>query len=111
MVTGGIFYLIYWLRSISTKYQLTSQRLRIERGILSKTKDNIELFRLDHFDIHRPLGMRLMGHSYLHLRSSDPSFPAIVIYGIPNIENLAESLRECSLRERNRRGVRAFVNA
>jgi len=109
--TLGIAYLFYWIRSISTTYEITTQRVRIERGILSKSKESVELFRIDHFDFLKPLGMRLAGQCLLHLRSSDTSFPTVVIFGIPNLESLADTLRECSLRERTRRLVTTFVQA
>ena len=103
---GGA-YLFYWMQSISTTYQITTQRVRIERGLLFKLKENIELFRVDHFDLHRPLGMRLAGHCLLRPRPSDTNFPMVMIFGIPNLESLADTLRECSLRERTRRCVTA----
>ena len=111
VLTLGIALIFYWLKSIATTYEITSQRVRIERGILSKLKDSIELFRIDHFDLHKPLGMRLMGYCVLHLRSSDASFATIMLYGIPNLEPLADTLRECSLRERSRRRVTTLVQA
>jgi hypothetical protein len=110
-VTLGLAYVAYWLKSVYITYHVTTQRVRVERGLLSKTKDNVELFRIDHFDLHKPLGMRLAGHCLLHLRSSDPSFPTVSLYGIPNLESLADTLRECSLRERSRRKVTTFVQA
>jgi len=109
--TLGVAYLFYWLRSIFTTYEITTQRIRVERGLLSKMKENVELFRIDHFDLHKPLGMRLVGQCLLHLRSSDPSFATVVVLGIPNLESLADTLRECSLRERTRRRVTTFVQA
>ena len=109
--TLGLGWIFYWLKSLDTAYEITSQRIRIERGILSKQKDSIELFRIDHFDLHKPLGMRLAGHCLLHLRSSDSSFATVIIYGIPELEKLADTLRECSLRERSRRRVTTFVQA
>jgi membrane protein YdbS with pleckstrin-like domain len=109
--TLGIAYLFYWVHSLSTNYQITTQRVRVERGILSKSRENVELFRIDHFDLHKPLGMRLAGQCLLHLRSSDTSFPTVMILGIPNLESLADTLRECSLRERTRRRVTTFVQA
>jgi membrane protein YdbS with pleckstrin-like domain len=109
--TLGVAFLVYWIRSISTTYEITTQRVKVERGLLSKVKENVELFRIDHFDLHKPLGMRLVGHCALHLRSSDPSFPSVMILGIPNLESLADTLRECSLRERTRRKVTTFVQA
>jgi hypothetical protein len=110
-LTLGIAWVPYWLKSLAITYELTSQRVRIERGLVSKVKDSIELFRIDHFDLHKPLGMRLAGYCLLHLRSSDPSFETVILYGIPNLEQLADTLRECSLRERTRRRVSAFVQA
>ena len=109
--TLGIAFFFYWFRSISTRYEITTQRVRIERGILSKEKESVELFRVDHFDLHKPLGMRLAGQCILHLRSSDTSFPTVMILGIPDLESLADTLRECSLRERTRRRVTTFVQA
>jgi uncharacterized membrane protein YdbT with pleckstrin-like domain len=109
--TLGIAYLVYWIRSISTTYEITTQRVRVERGLFSKLKENVELFRIDHFDLHKPLGMRLAGQCMLHLRSSDASFETVMIYGIPKLEALADTLRECSLRERTRRRVTTFVQA
>jgi hypothetical protein len=35
----------------------------------------------------------------------------VILYGILNLEKLADTLRECSLRERTRRHVTAFVQA
>jgi hypothetical protein len=110
-LTLGIALAYYWLKSLATTYEITSQRVRIERGILSKLKDSIELFRIDHFDLHKPLGMRLAGYCVLHLRSSDASFDTVMLYGIPNLEPLADTLRECSLRERSRRRVTTLVQA
>ena len=111
VLTLGIAYLVFWLRNVATTYHITTQRIRIERGILSKKKQNVELFRIDHIDLHKPLGMRLLGHAVLDLRSSDTNFPSVVIGGIPNLEALGDTLRECALRERKRRAVTTFVNA
>ena len=111
VLTLGLAFVYYWLRSLATTYEITSQRVRIERGLLSKVKDSIELFRIDHFDLHKPLGMRLAGYCLLHLRSSDASLPTVILYGIPHLEQLADTLRECSLRERARRRVTTFVQA
>jgi membrane protein YdbS with pleckstrin-like domain len=109
--TLGIAGQVYWVRSLATSCEITTQRVRVERGLLSKVKEDVELFRIDHFDLHKPLGMRLVGHCILHLRSSDTNFPPLMITGIPDLEALADTLRECSLRERSRRKVTTFVQA
>jgi uncharacterized membrane protein YdbT with pleckstrin-like domain len=111
VATLGIAYLYFWLQSLSTTYEVTTQRVRIERGILSKSKESVELFRIDHFDLLKPLGMRLLGHCHLQLRSTDTNFSTVVIMAIPDLEKLSEQLRECSLRERTRRRVTTLVQA
>lgn len=105
IVTLGIAWLVYWIRSQAVSYEITTQRIRIERGLLSTTKDSVELFTIEHFDIKKPLGMRMAGHCILQLRSSDSSFSSFSLYGIPDLERLADAMRECSLRERKRRQV------
>ena len=45
VITLGIAYLVYWIRSLSLHYRITTQRIQIEHGLLSTIKDNVELFR------------------------------------------------------------------
>jgi uncharacterized membrane protein YdbT with pleckstrin-like domain len=105
IITLGIGFLVYWLQSLSTTFTLTTQRVRVERGIFSKAQDNLELFRVDHFDLLKPLGMRMLGQCKVHLHSSDEGMESVELYGISDLEALADKLRECSLRERTRRRV------
>ena len=111
VLTLGVGWIVYWIRSRSVRYTITTQRIQIERGLFSTLKINVELFRIDDFDIHRPFSMRVLGYSVLRLRSSDPDFTSVAIVGIRNLDELADTLRECSLRERSRRRVTTFVRA
>ena len=111
LVACGIILLLFYLKSLSTHYEITTQRIKRERGLLSKVQESLELFRIDHFELHKPLGMRLLSQARLHLFSSDAEFENFSIYGVPNLEALADTLRECQLRERTRRGLTTFVKA
>jgi hypothetical protein len=111
ILTLGLALPYYWFRQRSTHYRITTQRIQIERGILSKSRGNLELFRVDDYEIRRPLGMRLVRHSELRLRSTDRNVEDLTIKGLPDLEQLAEELRECGLRERERRGVKVWANA
>ena len=101
----------YYLRSRSIHYEITTQRIKLEHGLLSKVQESLELFRIDHFELHKPLGKRLLGQASLHLFSSDAELENFSIYGVPNLESLADELRNCQLRERTRRGLTTFVKA
>lgn len=111
LVACGIICVHFYLKSRRIHYRITTQRIKLERGLLSKVQENLELFRVDHFEFLKPIGMRLLGYAELHLCSSDAEFGNFYVYGVPNLEALAETLRECQLRERTRRGLTTFVKA
>lgn len=111
VLLSGIVCLRYYVKSRSIHFEITTQRIKLERGMLSKVQESLELFRIDHFELRKPLGMRLTGHAALHLYSTDSELSAFYIYGIPNLESIAETLRTCQLRERTRRGLTTFLKA
>ena len=105
VVTLGVAYLVYHLRSKKTTYRVTSQRINIERGVLSKSEEMVELYRAQDFELMQPIGMRLLGYSVLVVVSSDPSSKRTVLYGLKNSKELREELRDCMQKEQKRRGV------
>ncbi|MGA2416437.1 MAG: PH domain-containing protein [Candidatus Sulfotelmatobacter sp.] len=111
LVLCGIICLYFFVKSLGIHYRITTQRIKRERGLLSTKQESLELFRIDHFEFLKPLGMRLLGYAELHLFSSDAEFENFYVYGVPNLEALAETLRDCQLRERTRRGLTTFVKA
>jgi uncharacterized membrane protein YdbT with pleckstrin-like domain len=111
LILCAIILLRYYVRSRAIHYTITTQRIKLERGVLSKVQESLELFRIDHFELREPLGSRLLGQSFLHLYSSDAELENFSIYAIPNLAALADQLRECQLRERARRSLTTFVKA
>jgi membrane protein YdbS with pleckstrin-like domain len=111
LVCCAAIYIHFYLKSRRIHYEITTQRIKLERGVLSKVQESLELFRIDHFELRKPLGMRLLGQAELHLFSSDAEFDKFYVYGVPKLDALAETLRECQLRERSRRGLTTFVRA
>ncbi len=53
--------------------------------------------------------MRIAGQCVLQLSSSGSSSSSFSLYGIPGLEAIADTLRECSLRERKRRQVMQVI--
>lgn len=109
--TLGLGLLYLWIRKHSIRYRITTQRLQIERGVFSRTLNNIELFRIDDYEILRPLSMRMVGHAELLLKTSDRNAGTVRIQGIADIEDIAEKIRMCVLREREARNVRVWADA
>ncbi len=111
IVTLGIAAIVYAVASRATRLEITTQRVRIERGLFSRSRQDIELYRIDDIVLDRPFGMRLLGHGILTLRSTDRTSPEIRLLGVPGPAPLAERLRECSIRERERRGIKVWAQA
>jgi uncharacterized membrane protein YdbT with pleckstrin-like domain len=111
LVACALICLVFYTKSRRIHYRITTQRIKLERGLLSKVQESLELFRIDHFELRKPLGSRLLGQASLHLYSSDAELENFSIYGVPHLEALADQLRECQLRERSRRSLTTFVKA
>ena len=107
----AVIYLRLYLKSRYTEYKITTQRIRVQRGLFSQKQESPEMFRIDHFELRKPITWRILGQASLHLFSSDAEFSDFWLYGLPNLERLANTLRECQLRERTRRGLTTFVKA
>jgi len=111
VILCGIVCLSYFIKSRSIHFEVTTQRIRLETGLLSKIQESLELFRIDHFELRKPLGMRLLGSSSLKIYTSDTELSKFYLYAIPDLESIAETLRTCQLRERTRRGLTTFLKA
>ncbi|MFQ5494635.1 MAG: PH domain-containing protein [Phycisphaerae bacterium] len=78
---------------LGRRYRLTSQRLFIERGLLSQTIDQTELIRVDDVRIRKTFLDRLMGLGSVAILSTDATDREIVIEGIAGPESVAEAIR------------------
>jgi membrane protein YdbS with pleckstrin-like domain len=81
------------LRVLGTRYRLTTQRLFIERGILSKTMDQTELIRVDDVRLYRPLLDRVFGLGSVAVVTTDATDRETLIEGIAEPERVSEAVR------------------
>ena len=82
-----------WLVIKNTKYELTTERLRIGHGVLNKETDELELYRVRDYRLVQPLFLRLFSLGNIVLQTSDRSHPEVTISAIPDSEDLREKLR------------------
>lgn len=111
IITLGIALIYYWYKSMTFSYRITTQRITIENGIINKARETIELYRVDDFQVLIPLGQRLLGYGILKMKSSDRVHPDIILNGIADADKLYNQLRECALKEREKRGIKVWANA
>ena len=87
-------------------FELTSERLRLTRGVINQKIDEIELYRVKDSQMVRPWWMRLTGLASIVMETSDRTLPNLVIPAIHGGEQVRELLRKHVELERDRKRVR-----
>ena len=105
---GFVIIGVRWLKNRSASYEITDQRLIIKRGILFKTIDEIELYRIKDVRLGYSLLNQMTDIGTIILTSSDrtTSGGEFTLRDIPMARDRREGLRKLVARARQRRGVR-----
>ena len=98
--------LVRYLNTKFYKIEVTSERIRITTGILSKRMDELELYRVKDTRVEEPFFLRLFGLGNIVIATSDQSHPALTLEAIPETRALREDLRGCVEKLRDRKRVR-----
>lgn len=101
-----VMWIIRWWLTRTTKYELTSQRLRKSSGILHRTVEDLELYRVKDYSLELPLLLRLLGLGHINLITSDATTPEVKIVAVAGAQELRELLRTAVQQERDRKRVR-----
>jgi uncharacterized membrane protein YdbT with pleckstrin-like domain len=101
---------VKWLQNLATTYEVTEDRLILHRGILNKSIDEIELYRIKDIRIDFSLINQWAGIGTVTLLSSDETTGShpFVIRDIEKARERRESLRDLVNAARRARGVREF---
>lgn len=89
-------------------FVLTAQRLRESRGVLFRTTQDLELYRVKDISGEQPFLQRLFGCGRIVLVTSDRSSPVIVMDAVADPLAVADLLRDGVERCRVAKGVREF---
>ena len=107
ILTLGLYALYAFLSTRAVRYRITSQRIVVERGWLSKRMEQIDLYRIVDYVVERPVGQRIVGTGNIVLESMDKTTPEIRLDGLKtDVVALYERLRYCTEQEKKKRGVR-----
>lgn len=99
-----------WIENRSRVYEVTTQRLRITRGIFSKRTDEVELYRVVDTTLVEPFFYRMFGAGNIVMNTNDPTTPTITLEAVKGASSLREELRKSveSCRDRKRVRVTEF---
>jgi uncharacterized membrane protein YdbT with pleckstrin-like domain len=112
-VAGSITTLIMlygclYLNNLS--FVITSEQLIIEYGVLHRTSDYIELYRIVDFCEHRDILEQLFGLKTVSVYSGDRTKPKLDIYGIRERIDAVGIIRERVEYNKQKKGVYEITN-
>jgi uncharacterized membrane protein YdbT with pleckstrin-like domain len=107
LVALGIF-VWRWLENLASKFSITEERLIIRRGIIAKSVDEIELYRIKDVRINFSIINQLAGIGHLTISSSDETTRDgdLVIRDVERAQARREELRRLVDTARQKRRVR-----
>lgn len=88
--------------SIGIEYIITSERIRIIEGLLGKSREDIELVRVQDIDQSQTFSERLFNLGDILIRSHDSSHPQLTLHNLRDPQRVHEILRRAVLKSRER---------
>jgi membrane protein YdbS with pleckstrin-like domain len=92
MLAGVAFW--RWLYIRSRVYEITSERIQITHGILSRRTDFVELYRVKDLTVLRPLLLRLFALGNVVMETSDRSTPQVMLQAVSQPKALNDLIRK-----------------
>jgi len=94
-----------WLAEVTTRYELTSERLIVRHGVFLRTEDEIELYRVVDAVHAINLLQRLIGVGTVRVASTDRT-GTVMMRSIARPDLVRNGLRRLAEQCKSRRGVR-----
>ena len=92
--SGAVLWAKFAIQVYSVYYRLTTQRLFIGRGILSRTTDQTELIRVDDVRVQQGLVDRIVNCGTVEVISTDVSDAKLTLVGVADPDKIAEHIRQ-----------------
>ena len=105
---GIVIIAIRWLQNMAAAYEITDQRLIVKRGLVMKSIDEIELYRIKDVRVDFSVINQIADIGTITITSSDRTTQNMqfVLRDIPAARERREGIRKLVDRARRQRGVR-----
>jgi len=105
---GLVVIAVRWLQNLSAAYEITDQRLIVKRGLVMKSIDEIELYRIKDVRVDYSLVNQITDIGTITITSTDRTTgnTQFILRDIPAARERREGIRKLVDRARRQRGVR-----
>jgi len=102
---GFVVVLIPWIKSKTVAYKITNYRIDVEKGLLSKRIDTLELWHVEDIRMSQSFLDRILGVGTVTVFSHDDTTPQLPMRGLPHPRPLYETLKQRVIAVKRQRGV------
>lgn len=102
------YYRFIFLRGM--EYTITDQQLVFERGVFTRSRDYIELYRIVDYDERRSFMQQIVGLKTINVHSGDRTTPKLDILGVRESDDIVGILRERVSFNRSKMNIHEFAN-
>jgi len=103
---GTPYGLLNPIESHAIRWELTTERLRIVRGLLSRSTEEIELTRVRDVSYEQSLAQRALGIGTVTVVATDADTPRLLLHDVEEPERVKELIRQAVREQRQRLRVR-----
>jgi membrane protein YdbS with pleckstrin-like domain len=93
MVIAGFCGWFFYLHAKNIRTYIRPTRIDVERGILSRSLDSLELFRINDTELKQNVAERMIGIGTIRLITTDSTAPEMVLYQIPRAREVLKYLQ------------------
>ena len=110
IAVAAVFFLGLTLYRKSVKFRVTNTVIETERGLLSKSIDVVQLWRIKDVRYKQNLVDRILSIAHVEIFTSDSTTPHLELVGLPASRKLFEELRDSIEIQRQAKNVYGVVS-
>ena len=95
-----------WVKTASISYHFAKGRLTWRTGVLSRSTESLELYRIADVTMRQPFFQRLFGVGRIVLNTADANHREVVMEGVPAPDRFRDWLTDAVQQTRRDRGMR-----
>ena len=95
---------------LCTEYVVTGEQIIIIRGVLVRSTDYVELYRVVDYQQRRNLLQQFMGLKDVTIYSGDRNNPVLTMTGVREVVDVVSEIRQREEFNKKRRGIYEFTN-
>ena len=105
MVIALIVVLLPPLFTKTIRYRISNYRIDVEKGLLARNINTLELWHVEDISFHQSLADRILGVGTITIRSNDDSDPYLPLHSLPKSRQLFDVLKQRVIAVKRQRGV------